>query len=223
MSVRSVLTQEQASYAARGLVVVRTLARVFAKQWPGVHESDFVSTGHEAVVNAAMRFDPDQGVLFEKFARHSIWGAMLDLAHRETFIVRRTLQGIARAASETVEIEPSADSWFEPSPVPERSEVLANLRARAAELVAVAFAGGTQALTAEDAVIEEEERRSTLTRLRHGLADLDEKERAFVRAYYEEEETLEAIATRMGVVKRTVQRLHDRIKVKLAGALMVAA
>ncbi len=223
MSELSALTKEQARYAERGLTVVQILARVFARQWPAVHMTDFISIGHEAVVKAATRFDPRQGVPFERFARSAIWGAMLDHAHRETFVVRGTMRHIARVMSERVEIEQSADAWLEESPTPARDEVVADLRARAAELVAAAYAGGTAALTSEDIVIEEEEQRVTLSRLRRGLDDLTANERAFVQMYYEEEVTLEVIAAKMGVVVRTVYRMHDRIKAKLAKALRDAA
>jgi len=213
------LTKEQGRYAERGLIVVRMLARTFAYQWPKVPESDFVSVGHEAVVKAAARFDPKRGVVFERFAELSVWGAMLDLAHHETFMVRGTLKGIARALSQHVEMEQSPDAWLDEPAGPAKDEVLSNLRGRAAELVAAAFAGGTKGLTAEDIVIEEEEQRRTLGALRQGLDDLNEDERTFIRMYYEEGVLLEDIAKRRGVVVRTVYRMHDRIKAKLAKAL----
>jgi len=134
--------------------------------------------------------------------------------------VQRTAHAIARAMQESPELEQSTEAWLDESPTPARDEVVAQLRQRAADLVAIAFAPGTQALSSQEEVyIEEEERRRTLLRMRAGLETLTDSERAFIRAYYEEEHTLEAIAARMGVVKRTVQRMHDRIKARLAQAL----
>ena len=219
MSGLTALTAEQARYAARGMVVVESLARLISRQWPAVDESDFRSVGHEAVVRAATRFRPDMGVLFESFARHAIWGAMLDLAHRETFIVRRTATTMARALSDPPEDEVDMASWMEDSATSVRDEALRAVRARAADFAAAAFAGGTPALTAEDVLIEQESRRPTILALRTAVAELDEKERCFVHLYYEEELTLDAIAAQFGVVKRTIQRMHDRIKTQLAAAL----
>lgn len=219
MNELTTLTQEQARYAARGVTVVDKLARIFAHEWRTIDPSDFVSIGHEAVVRAATRFDPTRGVTFEQFARQPVWGAMLDLAHREKFTVQQAVRGIARVMAESAESERSTDDWLAESTAPARDEVVRELRARAADMVAAAFAGREAPLSSEDVYIEEEERRATMTRLRIAVRALSDKERSFIQWYYEEEETLEAIAQRMGCVKRTVQRLHEGIKASLAHAL----
>jgi DNA-directed RNA polymerase specialized sigma subunit len=51
------------------------------------------------------------------------------------------------------------------------------------------------------------------------VRDLNEDERRFVRRFYQEGASLDAIARDLAVNVRTLSRLHDKIKAKLAKSL----
>jgi RNA polymerase sigma factor (sigma-70 family) len=195
-----------------------TLARVFARSWRKVAFDDFVGAGHEAVVGAARRFDPEHGVPFETFAYRPVWGAMMDLAHRETFVVQATLRRMSALALEEP-ADVALDDWLGASAASPRDEAIAGLRRRAAALAVAATAGPTPPITPEEAVIEAHERRRVLAALESALVGLPQGEREVVRAIYVDAETLDSVAERLGVAKRTVQRIHDRAKDQLARAL----
>lgn len=211
------LTKEQAGYAERGLSVVRSLARVFARDWPSLPESDFVSAGHEAVVRAATRFRPERGVPFEQYVKHVTYGTMLDLAHREVF-VRGQVRRVLRVLAEPIVVDDPTDAWLEPQTTSGHDEVVTGLRARAAHFAAAALAESAAARTPEDLLVEEAEERTTRETLRAFVSGLADDERAFVRMHYDEERGIGEIAAHLGVVPRTVRRMRERIKERLVRA-----
>lgn len=215
------LTREQSRYAARGAPLVRALARVASNQWRTVIEDDFVSVGEEALVLAARRFDPDRGAPFETFARPSVWGAMLDLAHREVFVVQHVGASLSRVFADDGLADGSVQSWMmhgEAAASPS-DEALGSLRARAAELVMATVTAQVEAPTPEEEMLGLEDARASLRRARDALETLSPTERDLVRVYFEETRTLDQVAELRGVSKRTVQRDLDRIKARLAEAL----
>lgn len=212
------LTAEQQRWAASGTALVATLARVFARSWPKVSHDDFVGVGHEALVRAAQRFDPEHGATFETFAYRPVWGAMMDLAHRETFVVHATLRRMAALATDEP-AEVALDDWLGEASGTGRDEVVIGLQGRLASLAVAAVAERSATPTAEETLIAEDERRRLLAALDGALAGLPEREREVVHAIYVEARTLDAVAERLGVAKRTVQRIHDRAKDQLARGL----
>lgn len=218
MSPTKPLTAEQSRYAERGLALVRIVARAFSRAWRSVPESDFLSAGHEEVVRAAALFDPTVGIPFEQYARRAINGAMHDLVRdaQRRVLTRVVSPDVWRdeVCIDDLLAEPAGQS------ATPRAEVVQDVQGRAAELVAATLSAGTLALTSgEDAVIDDLERKNVLQQLRGAIASLEEEERAFVRSYYEEGETVDVIAKRLGVVRRTVFRMQERVMAKLLAAL----
>lgn len=209
----------QRELAAGAVPLAKKLARVFARSWPRVPEADFLSVGHEAIVGAAHRFRSDLGVPFEAFAYRPVWGAMMDLAHRETFVVQANLRRMAALAVDAPG-EVALDEWLGASPSG-REQVVEHLRGRAASLLAMAApAPEAPPPTPEEAFLEREDRARVMDALERAVSGLSEPERDLVQLMYREAHTLDAIADRMGTAKRTVQRLHDRVKQRLAAELL---
>ena len=64
---------------ARGLPIVRRLAKRMARRLPAaVQPDDLLSSGSEGLIRAVDAFDPARCTHFETYAGHRIRGAMLD-------------------------------------------------------------------------------------------------------------------------------------------------
>jgi RNA polymerase sigma factor (sigma-70 family) len=75
--LRPPLDDRQRSLATRYLPLARSMARrmaAFHPQW----KQEFQSAAFLALVEAALAFDPARNVDFSTYARHGIWGALLD-------------------------------------------------------------------------------------------------------------------------------------------------
>ena len=85
----------------RSLVI--HVARDFGRRLPpSVTFGDLVGAGSLGLVEAAHRFDAGEGASFETFARHRIWGAIVDSLRRIDPLSRR-LRSFQRAASQATE------------------------------------------------------------------------------------------------------------------------
>lgn len=79
---RAPLTAAQQELAEKYLPLARGLARPFKLGWPALRD-EFEGAACLALAESAGAFDPDRGVRFSTFARHRIWGALLDVRRAE--------------------------------------------------------------------------------------------------------------------------------------------
>lgn len=217
------LDASQSALAARATPTAVEIARGFASTWRRIPFTDFLSVGHEALVRAARRFEPDRGKPFEQFAHPRIWGAMTDLALRETFVV----QAVARRMAAMAYDEPGEvhlDAWLGETTTSPRDADRDTLRGRLACLATMAVGDlePPRPPTPEASLIDAQERHRLLSALERALADLPERDRQCMHALYDDALTLEATAARIGIDKRTVQRIHDRVKKRLAEEIRAA-
>ena len=72
------LSDEQAARVARHTDLVKRIARSIHFQIGQLDVDELASVGNEALVGAAMRYDPSSGASFSTYAHYRIRGAMID-------------------------------------------------------------------------------------------------------------------------------------------------
>jgi RNA polymerase sigma factor FliA len=213
------LTERERKLAERAVPLVQRLALSVGRRLRGPNLDDLVSVGSVAGVEAARTFDESRGVPFEGFAYKRIRGAMLREGLKEAtgsmhYAITRALRDDAPDFLPPSEL--SLDEALEDTPEKARARGVAWLKRQAAEQVI----GSLMADPEKTRTASEELHKSELSlRLLAAIAELDEQERFFVRRFYADDATLETIATELGVVVRTVTRVHDRVKTKLGKRL----
>lgn len=215
------LTTGQSQCAARAVPIAEALSRTFAREWKKISREDFLSVGHDAAVKAARTFDVRHGAAFESYAHVKINYAMVDLATRElrrARIIRDNLSGVLKDKWR-IELVLTFDEMLG-RPEPVRGDLVRDMKERAADLFAGTVGRGSETLSGgEDAFIDLVEKKDTILMLRAAVKKLDKEDREFVRLYYEEGLTPDEVGTRLGVGKRTVFRIQERVRAKLAEAL----
>jgi RNA polymerase sigma factor for flagellar operon FliA len=107
---------------------VRTLARRLRfRVPPSVSIDDLVSAGAVGLLQAIDRFEPARGLQFRTYARHRIWGAMLDFLRGEDPLSRteRRRRQVAAASEPDRTAPPPATVSLEDFPAHEMLSVLA--------------------------------------------------------------------------------------------------
>ncbi len=208
----------------QALPMVAALARRTHRRFPEVPVDDFVSLGHEAAVEAARTFDASRGVPFELFAVKRISGSMVRDATKEHF--GRIHVIVRNALSENAEPPPAdlpLDQALEDSPEKARARAVSWIRREAAAaFVATMEVSSVEVQGGEDDVTVREAYRRGQEALAEALRGLADSERHFIERHYRQGATFDEIAVELGVVKRTVTRMHDRIKIHLAERLRAA-
>ena len=217
------LTREQQALVAEAIPMVRALAHRLRRRFPEVPLADFVSMGHEAAVRAACMFDPSRGVPFAGFAYKRVAGAMLRDATEESFgslhvAVRRAFAADPDAARPPAEL--TLDEALEDTPDRARARAVAWARRQAAGALLASLTELGSNSTVEDRLGARQAYARAVAALAEAEAELDPEHRRFVQRYYRESASYEAIAAELGVVVRTVTRIHDRVKERLARALL---
>lgn len=218
------LTAAQRKLVETAIPVVHTIAARTHRRFPEVPFQDFVSLGNEAAVDAARTYNPAFGVPFELFAVKRISGAMVREGCAEHF---GSLHILVKNAL-TADIEPppadlTLDEALDDTPEKARARAVAWIRRETAGI----FIGALTMLektspSVEDAVAERQAYDRTQEVLNAAIAGLPKDERHLIQRHYREGATFDAIAAELGVVKRTVVRMHDRIKTTLGDKLRTA-
>lgn len=200
--------------------MVEQLARQAKRRFPEIPFDDFISTGSEAAVEVAHLFDASFGVPFDVFAFKRIRGAMLRKTPREVF---GGLHIMIRGAL-SVDLEPppsdlSIDEALEDSPERARVRALAWAKRQAAGMLVGALEAATAASDDRDAIVDKGLRDQSAAALSRARLGLTEEEQYFLDRFYRDGAKFDVIASELGVVKRTVTRMHDRIKEKLGNLL----
>jgi RNA polymerase sigma factor (sigma-70 family) len=202
------------------LPMVRRQARSLAGRNPSVAVSDLESSGGEALARYLKGYKRGDGDVEEGAYGYVRW-AMLDT-------IRKTLKTFTREAPSGDYLRPVVQPDYES----EQERVDAFLRAdeesdRAALLRDLRLQGASYAAAQLHAAQRGEEDVVALHHLARGAEamrraadELDERERTVYRLWFQEEQKLEDIGKQLKVDVRTVQRIADRIREKLAEKLV---
>lgn len=205
------LSKRQRELVERSLDVVARAASIVARQ-TGARREDLVSAGNEALVAAAVRFEPELGVPFAGFAWKHVQGRMIRAAYAESG--KRLADQIAKHLDVGAGLASDDD---DSAPLHAPRETLTR-SCREAAVAAVVALGAGPTHSAESDVIELE-RQATVRRV---LASLDDQQRALIEAIYVESRTVDEVAEKLGLSPMTTRRSHARLKELLAKRLRAA-
>jgi RNA polymerase sigma factor for flagellar operon FliA len=202
---------------AGAMVRVPRIVRGLRQMLGGISFEDCESAGYEALVRAALRYDPAMGVPFWAFAFRRVRGSMLDAA-REACPDRRRLARMVRlteAANSLTEVgTPLAG---DPRTHAERVEEAMAVIRQVTTAAVLARAGDTEDLgdpdvDVETRLVDAETRGRVLAALDRCEAD----ERALLEALYFRGQSMHTYAADAGVHVSTVSRRHARALRRLA-------
>jgi len=201
--------------------LIDLLARRARRRFQEVPFADLVSIGREAAVEAALQFEPNRGVPFEGFAFKHIQGSMI---RKGTTEAAGHLHMAIRRAFLADESPPPADLDLDEAladtPEAARARAVLWIRKQAAGMfVGALFEAARTANGGEHEHVERDERERAHAALKRAVEALDPDEKHFVERLYRDGAGMDEIAKELGVVRRTVTRLHDKIKDKLAKRL----
>jgi len=214
------LSEHERRLVEQARPTVEQLARQAKQRFAEIPFDDFISTGNEAAVEVAHLYDASYGVPFDVFAFKRIRGAMLRKTPREVFGgLHIMIKGALSVDLEPAPSELSMDEALEDSPEQARSRALAWAKRQAATMLIGALEAATLPTDDRDAVVEKENRDRSAAALSRARLGLTQEEQYFLDRFYRDGAKFDAIASELGVVKRTVTRMHERIKAKLCDLL----
>lgn len=221
------LTPEQQRWVENVAPRVTEIARGVRSQVGTLPLEDFESAGYEALVRAALRYDPATGVPFQAFAYLRVRGAMIDALRSANPAIRRQRRALRALQATQAVFEEQAKSapprtQSDPRTLQERVEAAADLIRQTTAAVLLARQSpadpeelGDDARSADERLIDAEAR----VHLDGALGALDADERALVDALYYRDLNMHAYAAELGVNVSTVSRRHARLLRKLAGEM----
>lgn len=223
------LSPEQQSWVERVAPRVVEIARSVRSQIGTLPIEDFESAGYEALVKAALRYDPATGVPFQAFAYLRIRGAMIDAVRSANPTVRRYKRAMrAMAATQALyeEQAKTASPGADPRTLKERVEAAAELIRQTTSAVLLSkmaptdpeVVTDTESAAADEALMNAEMR----AHLEQAMTACSADESALIDALYFRDINMHAYAAELGVAVSTVSRRHARVLRKL-GERMSAA
>ncbi len=188
---------------------------------------DLVGYGNQGLMEAAQRFDPNQGVTFVTFAYYRIRGGMLD--------GMRTMGWYSRTEYARFRAEERANEYLQSEndrtaaiiaagadPTPARvteaakdaTQTLASIAETLGGIATIHFTSIEAASqVADDRFANAETSLTNLEsqhRIRAAVAKLPERERRLMELYYFEDKSLEDVGTELGLSRSWACRLHAR-------------
>ncbi len=171
---------------------------------------DLVAFGHQGLVQAARRYDPERGAAFSTFAYYRIRGAMFDGLRK---------MGLRGPAARRAAFERRADEVLEQlssEPSPPTAVAAAERLAETVADLAVAYVVSSKAIDeAPDTETPDPEaaveRSEALAAVTEGLAALPEPERRLIDLMYFQGLGLVETAERLGISRGWASKLHVRV------------
>jgi RNA polymerase sigma factor for flagellar operon FliA len=214
--------QDSDDFAAHQELVERVVRRLIRELDLSCEEGDLHAWGHQGVLEAKQRFDPQRGVRFSTFAYYRVRGAVLDGVRAQGFIKRR--------AYAKLKAYQAADALAEHSAESATGSAAPALDDRAREIEDVL--GKISAAYVLSALGQSEEREhetpETLTSnaqdrgaVQDSLATLPDKERRLLEAVYFEGATIEEAAALLGLSKSWASRVHAKALSRMKKGLSV--
>lgn len=204
--------REQRALVEAHVGLGRALAHAAVRRAPHLGHAELSAVAAEALVLAARRYDPARAVPFHTFAFPRVRGALIRAVRRERSAWVERLLVAEHDARPLLDADgPAALGNLADSREAARQRAVRWARETAASAALAALCASPEVLVATA-----EGRARALAALRAAVTVLDGEERRFVELYYERGATLDEAARELGFVKRTAQRLHDRVKTRLA-------
>jgi RNA polymerase sigma factor FliA len=212
------LTDTQAIRVERHTHLVQALARRVARQAGTryVAQDELESVGNEALVTAALRYDPNSPASFSTYVWYRIYGSMIDLIrqrspgrrYRKLTQIDATQDLLRQAAEDQAH---SLAAGYQPT-LGERVEQTRKLLRQITTVARLARADTLDALAADrtdpqQQIIRSDDRRRIWT-LVH---ELDGPDRALIEAVYVHGQSMREYAAETGSTVSTVSRRHARI------------
>ena len=222
------LNSEQQRLVERVAPRVTKIARAVRSQVGTLPVEDFESAGFEALVKAALRYDPTTGVPFQGYAYLRIRGAMIDAVRSKNPAIRQHRRAMrAMAATQALyeeEVQRAAsDGGADPRSLKERVEAAAELIRKTTAAVLLSKASPTDPETTGDTnsrAADEELIASEAKELLSGaISRCDPAEQAMIDALYHREINMHAYAAEVGVNVSTISRRHARLLRKLSSLM----
>ena len=163
------------------------------------------------LVEAANSFDPTRGVLFKTFAYYRIRGAIFDNLRRVGWFSKEPAR-LRFESGANEYLKDYSDSAPPSGSAPEAHQELNDLTSSVVNCYLMSLASVTEELpdtaaeTPEETLLASESHKN----LHRALAQLPDKNRQVMEAYYFRDETLESIGQRLGLSKSWVSRLHAK-------------
>jgi RNA polymerase sigma factor for flagellar operon FliA len=210
------------------------LAHKMATMLPRVNADDLQSIGSEALVKAALRFDPESSTPFESFAFYRVRGAMIDGAraedrghrqHRRAELALQRSQELLEQSSKDELAQANAGEDLRTltervaaaKRLVEKTAAIAMMsRTRVSDVDSVSSSSTRKGSSSAESVLLHEEQ---LERLRGVVASLPEEQRALVTTVYLEGGSLTEHAKKVGKSLATISRRHSKLLGVLADRL----
>lgn len=221
------LTDAQAARVERHTSLVRETARRVSRRVGSrlFSVEELESIGNEALVQAAMRYDPNAGASFATFAHYRIYGAMIDAVRKRTPGLRNRQRALLRLAATQDLLRQAAEDQAghrasgQQQTLEQRIEAARELvrKTTMAMCLAEPTSRSFERIAAEqpdpeEQLLDQDVRR----RLWSMVAELDGHERELIEAIYEHGRTMREYAAEIGTSTATVSRRHARIVDRLS-------
>lgn len=218
------LSDEQAARVARHTDLVVRIAHSVHRQLAIVDVDELASIGNEALVGAAMRYDPTSGASFSTYAYYRIRGAMLDALRSARPAGRREIrarvrleqcQALLRQASEDQHAREAAGR----STLEQRVAVARELLRKAAMITVMSECQGAALDRIDEPDPDPESRLLDHESRRRAAAlieELEPTEQRLVAAIYQGGQTMAQYAAEKGTSSATISRRHAKILDRLA-------
>jgi RNA polymerase sigma factor for flagellar operon FliA len=221
------LSDDQAARVERHTYLVPRIARKVALDL-GIHGNldDLESVGNEALVRSAMRYDPSGPASFSTYAYYRIRGAMIDDVRKRTPGRRKYKRALVRLEAtqallvEAAEAQDAQARSGQRQTLEQRVELARELVRKAALAVCLS----EPLSNVEEDIVPGEEPdpeqllldADTRSRVWELVDELDDDQRALVKALYVQGLQMKEIAEQLGTSVATISRRHARI-VELLG------
>lgn len=185
---------------------------------------DLRAWGHQGLLEAKGRFDPERGVRFTTFAYYRVRGAVLDGVRKQGWLKRRAYAKLkAYEAGDSLAAQLADSEAQSPSRTPlaraaQLDDTLAKISA--AYMLSAVGQGEESAPDTPEELVTSAETRNVV---QQGLSLLPDRERQLLRAVYFEGVTIEEAGGRLGLSKSWASRMHakalERMRKTLAASL----
>lgn len=185
---------------------------------------DLRAWGHQGLLEAKSRFDPQRGVRFSTFAYYRVRGAVIDGVRKQGWLKRRAYAKLKAyeagdsLGAQLADAEGQSPSRTLAGRAQQIDDVLGKISA--AYMLAALGQGEDDAPATPEQLVTSAQ---TEGMVKQGLEVLPERERQLVEAVYFEGVTIEEAGQRLGLSKSWASRMHakalERMRKSLAASI----
>jgi RNA polymerase sigma factor FliA len=184
---------------------------------------DLRAWGHQGLLEAKQRFDPNRGVRFSTFAYYRVRGAVIDGVRKQGWLRRRAYAKLKayEAGDDVAEQLADGEAQVPSSTLRERAQKLEDALGKisAAYMMSAVGQGEEDTPDTPEELMTSAQTRATVTQ---SLSALPERERVLLEAVYFEGSTIEEAGQRLGLSKSWASRMHAKALERLRKGLAVA-